>query len=166
MRSAPFKERIPIAWRFWSKVEFTDSCWNWLACRNQDGYGAFGIGSRADGTRRIIGAHRWAYEFAIGPIPDGMEIDHICHTRYCVRPDHLQVVTPVMNKKLAEFDHLGQWQKSKTHCPSGHPYDEANTHIGTKGERKCRTCNRLRAIKWRANQRRNSAHDVGLVESL
>jgi len=142
-RGAPFKERIPIMERFWSKVKKTDTCWEWTAFINPDGYGIFGIGSRADGSRRTIHAHRWIYEQTYGKAPANYDIDHICHNRTCVRPDHLEAVTHKTNMERGDLSKNGEFQRVKTHCPQGHPYTPENTHTD-KGQRKCRTCDKLR----------------------
>jgi len=76
--------------RFWEKVDKTETCWNWTAGQ-QKGYGAFSI------ARRPTGAHRYSYAAVHGPIPDGLEIDHICHNRLCVNPQHLRAVTSKQN---------------------------------------------------------------------
>lgn len=97
---------IPAAWispphyssfeeRFWCKVDqetTPEGCWTWTAYRSPDGYGRFGIY-----TGRNAVAHRVSYELEVGPIPDGMNIDHKCHNRACVRPDHLRAVTQKQN---------------------------------------------------------------------
>lgn len=72
---------------FWTLVEKTDGCWNWLGATAIGGYG------------RMISApaYRYAYELLVGPIPDGMWIDHKCHNPQCVNPDHLRPVTPKQN---------------------------------------------------------------------
>ena len=142
-RGAPFRERIPIMDRFWSKVHKTDFCWVWTAFINPDGYGIFGIGSRTDGSRRIIHAHRWIYLQTYGSIPDGYEIDHLCKNRACVRPDHLEAVSHKVNSQRADLSGNGEWQRIKTHCPQGHPYTPENTHT-YRGMKKCRTCDKLR----------------------
>lgn len=78
--------------RFWSKVEKTDTCWNWIAAKNQYGYGMFAI------TKKDLHlAHRFAYMLTFGGIPAGMQLDHICRNRACLRVDHLRVVTPGQN---------------------------------------------------------------------
>lgn len=78
--------------RFWKNVYKTESCWEWTSSINKvNGYGYF----RIDGRFRL--AHRVAWNFTNGPIPEGMDIDHRCANRKCVRPDHLRVVTRSQN---------------------------------------------------------------------
>lgn len=85
------KPRTPIETRFWPKVDKTDGCWNWTGTIDNHGYGQiFDAGKRHK-------AHRVSYELAMGSIPSGKMIDHLCHNRACVNPDHLQVVTNKLN---------------------------------------------------------------------
>lgn len=128
--------RLTMAERFWMKVEKTASCWNWTAATS-GGYGRF-----ADRGRRHVQAHRWAYENTKGPIPPGLQIDHLCRNRLCVNPDHLEVVTGHEN-------HLRR-AATITHCPRNHPYNETNTRVNAKGARECRECERLRSQRRRA----------------
>lgn len=126
------------AWRFWSKVEFTDTCWLWTAAQNGKGYGRFWDGSR------LVVAHRWAYLFCVGPIPDGLTLDHSCRVRNCVRPEHLEPVT--MRENTMRGVGLAALNARKTRCSNGHEFTEANTRIelSAKGRawRKCRQCKR------------------------
>lgn len=90
--------------RFWSKVRKTDTCWLWTGKPNGAGYGRFCY------DYKIVRAHRYSYELAAGPIPEGMEIDHQCHVELCVNPDHLllcdrQVNTE--NRKGAQSNNRG-----------------------------------------------------------
>lgn len=77
----------------------SDGCWLWTAHLTPQGYGRFssgdGSGSRRGG--RMILAHRWSYVHHVGPIPEGMFLDHICRVRHCVNPDHLRLVTKKQN---------------------------------------------------------------------
>jgi hypothetical protein len=78
--------------RFWAKVDKSGDCWNWTAGSIPNGYGHFfGAG------RRAIGAHRYSFELANGPIPKGLVIDHICRNKKCVNPAHLRAVTIKQN---------------------------------------------------------------------
>ena len=70
--------------RFWDKVSKTDSCWVWQGQAVSNGYGVAYFG----GKKQV--AHRIAYQLAVGPISDGMQIDHRCFNPLCVRPDHLR----------------------------------------------------------------------------
>lgn len=81
--------------RFWAKVAITPSCWLWQGWADRDGYGALDVGGRF--TR----AHRFAYEELVGPIPDGLTIDHLCRVRNCVNPDHMEPVTLAENTRRA-----------------------------------------------------------------
>lgn len=80
--------------RFWASVEKTDSCWNWTRHKDPYGYGMFYSGGRSQ--RR---AHRISWTLLVGPIPDGMVIDHICHNKGCVNPDHLRACTQKQNQE-------------------------------------------------------------------
>lgn len=121
--------------RFWAKVDTSGECWTWLAYISPDGYGRFLV----DGSMRV--AHRVAYELVIGPIPDGLVMDHLCRNRACVRPEHLEAVTQGTN--LSRSPLMGAANTSKTHCPSGHPYDAGNTRR-SGARRHCRACDSAR----------------------
>jgi hypothetical protein len=133
--------------RFLAKIRIAESeCWEWIAYRLPAGYGRF-----YDGHRDAM-AHRFAYETWNGPVPNGTTIDHLCRNRCCVNPDHLEAVTHREN--LLRGNTVSALNARKTHCPRGHPYDEANTHIQRDGGRICRQCNRDRARAYYAGQRR------------
>lgn len=90
--------KLSIAERFESKVLKTDGCWLWQRAKSSSGYGVFGVA-----WGHSMCAHRFAYEQAVGPIPDGLEIDHLCSNRLCVRPDHLEPVTREENIRRARL---------------------------------------------------------------
>ncbi|MGN6724079.1 MAG: HNH endonuclease signature motif containing protein [Marmoricola sp.] len=80
------------AWdRFWDKVEKTEGCWNWTGAKDNHGYGNVRV------NKLYTKAHRVSFAATHGPIPEGMLIDHKCHTPSCVRPDHLRLATPKQN---------------------------------------------------------------------
>lgn len=106
--------------RFWAKVDKTETCWLWTAGRNRDGYGLFS--SQRGGQRS---AHRIAYEWERGPIPDGLQIDHLCRVTSCVNPAHLEAVTGRVNM-LRGFAPPAI-NARKTHCINGHEFTPENT---------------------------------------
>lgn len=79
--------------RFWPKVDKADDCWNWTAACSGAGYG------QIKDSKRVLYAHRVSYEFAYGPIPEGMMIDHACRNRRCVNPEHLRACTSKQNQE-------------------------------------------------------------------
>jgi len=85
--------RASLEERFWlrGKIEYSPTCWIWVAAKDRLGYGVFGV----SGTNKQ--AHRVAYELTYGPIPEGMVVDHKCHTKNCVKPDHLRLGTQKQN---------------------------------------------------------------------
>ena len=119
-------ERIQV------KVERTDSCWFWTACRNYAGYPIIQLNGGA------CRAHRVIYEQLIGPIPKGLTLDHLCRVRHCVNPAHLEPVTDAVN--IARGNGVCAQNARRTHCPQGHLYDWYWRNNLGKICRLCRTC--------------------------
>jgi hypothetical protein len=141
-------QNASVAERFWSFVTRgpDDECWPWQGMIGKTGsYGVLTV------ARRKIYAHRVAYELLVGPIPDGLTLDHLCHTRdttcpggkacvhrRCVNPAHLEPVSGRINRLRGRS--MPALNAAKTHCKHGHPFDAANTYVDKHGHRDCRTC--------------------------
>jgi HNH endonuclease len=94
---------------------------------------------------RLRYAHVMAWEAVNGPVPAGLELDHLCRVPACIRPDHLEAVTRAVNVRRGDGPRLSRERKvTKTHCPQGHPYDAVNTYVDSNGWRHCRACTRDR----------------------
>jgi hypothetical protein len=127
--------------RFWPKVDASGDCWVWTASANQFGYGHILTEGRTRGM-----AHRVAYELLIGPIPEGLELDHLCRNPPCVNPDHLEPVTHAENMARAPWTAV-QARRAQTHCKRGHEFTEDNIYRRPGGVgRSCRTCRASRRV--------------------
>lgn len=103
-------------------------CWNWTGhCNPDNGY------PRVTRNKRSYYAYRVGYELMVGPIPSGLQIDHLCRNPKCINPDHLEPVTALVNVRRSFGNN------SKRSCPRGHEYDADNTRLH-KGRRYCITC--------------------------
>lgn len=140
--------------RFWAKVDRLASspwwehngCWPWIGSIDTTGYGGFWNGSK------LARAHRWSYERFVGPIPEGLHIDHLCRNHRCVNPAHLE---PVTNRENALRGMSRNAQNArKTHCQKGHPFSGENLQINCNGNRVCRQCQSTYHKERRARLRR------------
>ena len=136
--------------RFWEKVALDpNGCWVWTGATNDGGYGQL----RTDGVTQY--AHRLAYETFVGPIPDGLQIDHLCRTRLCVNPAHLEAVT--QRENILRGVSTSAQRARMTHCIAGHPLSGGNLYIRPDGKgRHCRICQRRRNRETRHRRRQRA----------
>ncbi|MCT9090599.1 HNH endonuclease [Streptomyces sp. ASQP_92] len=126
--------------RFLARLTDTErGCWEWIGTRDRYGYGQMWVDGRYRST------HRLAYERLRGPIPDGLEIDHLCRNRACANPDHLEPVTHRTN--ILRGVSFAACKARQTHCIHGHAFTSATVYRAPNGTRKCRPC------RTTANQR-------------
>lgn len=144
------------------KIEVVDNgCWLWRGLLSEQGYGVY----------KNRGAHRVMYEMYVDTIPDGLTLDHLCHSnsadcpggktcfhRRCVNPSHLEPVSGEENTRRGNHkgkgEHIARVQREKTHCPQAHEYNEANTrydYTSTKGvrARRCKICDIDKANRYK-----------------
>lgn len=136
------RSRVPLEVRIRRCSDpMPNGCWLWRGRITNAGYGQIGI--REGGRQVTRSAHRISYETFIGPIPEGLVIDHLCRERRCVNPAHMEPVTQRENVMRSPIGPAAL-NARKTHCPQGHAYDEINTYWQSNGGRLCRTCQRER----------------------
>jgi len=121
-------------------------CWDWTAASRSDGYGAINTPGRTEL------AHRVSFTVFVGPIPEDLQIDHLCNNRGCVNPDHLEPVSQVEN--------LGRGARRRTRCRQGHLFTLENTGYKATGYRFCRQCSRRQS---REAQHRKQARDRAIA---
>jgi hypothetical protein len=125
--------------RLLEKVAIDENgCWRWTGFISHKGYGRFRF------AKNVGHAHRFAYVMLVGPIGDGLEIDHRCRVRDCINPKHLEAVTHAENLKRRHPSNL------PTHCGEGHEYTPENTYVRPNGVRICRICKRAEKARYRA----------------
>ena len=127
--------------RFWRHVDDSGNCWEWKGTKDRKGYGQFTV------NKKHFFAHRWAYEALVGPIAEGMVVDHLCRNRACCNPSHMEIVTPVENVKRGEGITAQNSRKDKCQC--GQPYFIAHRKDG-RSYRYCRACKNEYQRRWRA----------------
>jgi hypothetical protein len=106
-----------------------NGCWIWCKAIKNNGYGELCLGSVVDDSRCMEYAHRVSYVWFKGPIPVGLQVDHLCNVRRCINPDHLEAVTALENTTRA-------WSiERKPYCKNGHARIPENTW-----GKKCKVC--------------------------
>lgn len=153
--------RVPAVMRIWAKVvQDGNGCWTFTGALSHAGYGQIGTGRRGEPARNRH-THRVMYEEVFGPVPDGLDLDHLCRNRACCNPWHLEPVSTRVN--VLRGVGFAARHARQTHCVNGHPFDEANTYrfsIPEKGivsGRSCRRCHAIREAKRRARLRQRQA---------
>ncbi len=150
----------PVMERIWEKtIPIPEcGCYVFLGCLTEGGYGQIGRGP--GGGMELV--HRVAYEILVGPIPEGLTIDHKCRVRSCWRTDHLEPVTHRVNvlRGISPF----ALNARKTHCSNGHPYDEGNTYVYRDGRKRvCKTCVSAQTKKRHRLKREKAGKIVGIT---
>lgn len=126
-----------------TRADTAGDCWIWTGTRDRLGYGILKRDYRPQRAHRII------WEALVGPIPPGLEIDHLCFNPPCVNPDHLRVVTSAENLAAKRYHHYAV----RSHCKNGHEYTEDNTR--KRGSiRVCRACAADASRRYKRRQQR------------
>jgi hypothetical protein len=133
----------PVVDRIIKLVDFTGDCWLWQGDQVRGGYGRVSTG-QVNGRSKRGPVHRVLWEALVGPIPDGLELDHLCRDARCVNPDHLEPVTHQEN--VLRSDNAAAINARKTHCVNGHALEGHNIYVPPKrpDRRYCRTCQNQR----------------------
>ena len=136
--TADWHDRFDAKWM----PEPMSGCWLWI-----------GSGARGYGYFLLEGhygpAHRVAYERWVGPIPEGLDLDHLCRNRACVNPEHLEPVTRAENLRRGLG---GRLRKRRWKCPAGHPYEGRNLYVNPLGRWVCRTCSKAAMARFKARR--------------
>ncbi len=132
-------------------------CWEWVGNRSR------GYGRVSNGKGRYVVAHRYIWEQFNGALPSALELDHLCRNTACVRPDHMEPVTPRVN--VLRSNGLAGINARKSHCPKGHrlvatSYDPSRRHCPT-----CRA-NRDWSIEYKRRKAKRQAHALNLSRDL
>ena len=133
--------------RFWNKCSIADNgCWEWQGFLNPAGYGQFSAGNG-----KVMLTHRWTYQRFVGPLIDGMHIDHLCRNVKCCNPEHLEQVTPRVNMERTTGHRHSHYSKgNRSHCGNGHEMTPENSYKrpGRVNSYACRACHAEYSRQW------------------
>ena len=138
---------LPLMMRVAARIDLPNGqsgCWQWRE-PTANGYGVIHF----QGRRWL--AHRAVYEYSNGPVPQGLELDHVCKNKACCNPAHLEPVTHAENNRRGWAD------KRKTHCKRGHEFTKENTILTGPGYKHCRTCQTMTNTAWNRKYRSKAA---------
>ena len=130
----------------WQHVypEPNTGCWLWGGYTNHDGYGR----SRAVAGGRLVFAHRIVFEALVRALKPDEELDHLCRTRPCVNPHHLEPVTHEVN--VLRGVSFSARNRRKTHCKRGHKYVDGSYYKTSQGGRLCKECHKIQQAHHQA----------------
>jgi hypothetical protein len=146
------KPGTPTLERLMAKcIVASNGCWLWQGYTNPEGYGSINIKK----TPQLV--HKVSYQLLVAPVPEGMQVDHLCHGwdsdcpggplcihRACFNPAHLQPKSPRGNTLAEGSKSIAAANAKKSHCPKGHKYTKGNTRVTKKGQRQCLKCQVIR----------------------
>lgn len=137
----PSQLPVPIRTRVESRVTrqdrgHTTPCWIWQGATDRDGYPHMKIRGKIKRSQRVV------HEEYLGPIPEGYEVDHLCHVVQCLNPEHLEAVTPEENLRRRRVRH-----RTESSCANGHDVEHRNAH----GD--CKVCKREASARYRSRLR-------------
>jgi hypothetical protein len=130
--------------KFWAKVNAQGVCWEWTGPQNKGGYGRDTSGPRGSVPRPAVHV---AWEYLVGPVPAGLQPDHLCRNRLCVNPDHIEWVPGRINNNRGGSPSANNARK--THCSKGHKFTPENTYTLPNGARSCRICRSNASSAWK-----------------
>lgn len=137
--------------RVMPKIDTRGECWTWTGALTGVGYGSVRLPQSVEAI--TANAHRVMYVATRdAPVPYGLSLDHLCRNRQCVRPDHFEPVEHGENLRRSPVA-VPTRNAAKHRCAAGHDFDESNTYLTARGQRRCRACHRLREAQRKARGR-------------
>lgn len=143
---SPFWQGVPGKIMLRTEINPDTKCWDWKGPINNNGYGVTYI------LGQVVYSHRLMYREFVGPIPAGMELDHLCKNPACCNPAHLEAVTHHENVKRSDTFAMGSPNRDKPFCSRGHPYSGENLRVIGK-KRYCKECVRESVRRSRKNRK-------------